>query len=83
MKRTAFHLACENGHLDIAAIVFKEFDESFINAENGMLMGLFGLTAFQIAGIEGHVELVELILRKSLEHKKKLDINQTNYSIKG
>ena len=83
MRRTAFHLACKNGHLEIAAIVFKNFDESFINAENRMFMGsLTGLTAFQIACIEGHIELVELILRKSLEHKKKLDTNHTNYSMK-
>ena len=82
MGRTAFHLACENGHMQIAAIVFKVFNESFINEKNGMLMGVFGLTAFQIACIEGHIELVELILRKSLEHKKKLDTNHTNYSMK-
>ena len=75
---TAFYLACKNGHLAIAEMFIKKFDELNLdlnahhyhdwsdNQDNGK-------TAFHFACENGHLKIVELFMQNSIALK--IDLN--------
>ena len=69
---TAFHVACQRGHLEVTELMLK--NSSWLqmdwDGKNSMRK-----TAFQLACCKGHVKIAEMIMNKSAELKIDLNTN--------
>ena len=67
---TAFHHACEEGHLEVAKMIMQRSAELKIelNSENND-----GNTGFHLAAIHDRANIVEMIIHKSSELKIDID----------
>ena len=75
--QTAFHMACEKGHLNVVEILMNKSQElgMDLNAQDD-----YGRTAFHLACLNDHLDVAQFLIKNSLNLKIDLTIQDNDGS---